>query len=224
LPAAVVVDVEAPPTLTFCAISAHIILSTYGAFIPFNLLCLKYSEFHNAAPFGAAFFIGLKENFMKITGSSIKHHKLRGQWAELRFMARAAEHGLSINKPWGDNSRYDFALEHAGKFPRMQVKSTTCRVGRSYICNLRATGNHFYTEREIDFVAAYIVPKNIWYILPFDVVAKTCSVILSPHLKVSKHGIYQEAWHLLRGEEAAKPAPQQTESPDIARDTLSDVG
>ena len=155
---------------------------------------------------------------MKITGSSIKHHKLRGEWAELRFMARAAEHGLCINKPWGDNCRYDFALEHAGKFLRMQIKSTTVRRGRSYSCNLCATGNRLYRGTEIDFVAAYIVPRNIWY-FPFDVVANICSVVLSPHLKTSKYGPYQEAWHLLRGEDAAKPANQS----HMAQDPLSDI-
>jgi PD-(D/E)XK endonuclease len=182
---------------------------------------LKYSEFHGAAPFRAAFFIGLKENFMKITGSSIKHHKLRGEWAELRFMARAAEHGLCINKPWGDSSRYDFALEHAGKFLRMQIKSTTVRRGRSYSCNLCATGNRLYRETEIDFVAAYIVPRNIWYIFPFDVVANSGSVVLSPHLKTSKYGPYQEAWHLLRGEKAPEAAIREAESPDTAADARS---
>jgi len=153
---------------------------------------------------------------MKITGSSIKHHKLRGEWAELRFMARAAEHGLCINKPWGDNSRYDFALEHAGKFLRMQIKSTTVRTGRSYICNLRAN-NQFYTGKEIDFVAAYIVSKNIWYIFPFDVVAKSGSVVLSPHLKTSKYGPYQEAWHLLRCEKGPEPGVEPTKK-TLSRD------
>jgi hypothetical protein len=38
-------------------------------------------------------------------GSRIKNSKLRGEWAELRFMTRAAEHGLMISKPWGDSVR-----------------------------------------------------------------------------------------------------------------------
>ncbi len=152
---------------------------------------------------------------MKITGASIKLTKQRGEWAELRFMARASEHGLCVNKPWGDSSRYDFAIEHAGKFLRVQVKSTTCKRGRSYICTLRASNDGFYTSDQIDFVAAYIIPKNIWYVFPMQAVSKTCrSVVLSPHLKISKYGPYQEAWHLLRGEPAAKPAPQPAESPD----------
>lgn len=144
---------------------------------------------------------------MKITGASIKHCKLRGEWAELRFMARAAEHGLCINKPWGESSRYDFAVEHAGKFFRIQVKSTTYRRRRSYICNLSASDNQFYTRNDIDFVAAYIIPKNIWYIFPMSALSKLCrSIMLSPHLKISKNGLYQEAWHLLRGEELATQA------------------
>ncbi len=34
----------------------------------------------------------------------IAHAKARGEWAELRFMTRAAELGLRVAKPWGDNS------------------------------------------------------------------------------------------------------------------------
>jgi len=61
---------------------------------------------------------------MKNKGIDIKHPKQRGEWAELRFMARAAEHGLCVTKPWGDSARYDFAVEHNGHFLRVQVKST----------------------------------------------------------------------------------------------------
>jgi len=35
-------------------------------------------------------------NFMKNKGMKIKHPKLRGEWAELRFMTRAAKHGLCV--------------------------------------------------------------------------------------------------------------------------------
>jgi hypothetical protein len=44
-------------------------------------------------------------------GADIKNHKMRREWAELRFMARAAEFGLIVTKPWGDSARYDFAVE-----------------------------------------------------------------------------------------------------------------
>jgi hypothetical protein len=138
------------------------------------------------------------KGFMKITGASIKQPKQRGEWAELRFMARASEHGLSISKPWGDSCRYDVIVGHAGEFLRVQVKSTTCRKRNSYAYHVNGRA---YTREQIDFLAVYIIPKNIWYIFPVEVISKcTRNMILSPHMKVSKHGAYIEAWHLLRCE------------------------
>ena len=54
------------------------------------------------------------EYFMKNNGMKIKHPKLRGEWAEMCFMTRAAEHGLCVTRPWGEMSRYDFAVEYKG--------------------------------------------------------------------------------------------------------------
>ena len=56
---------------------------------------------------------------------TIVHPKKRGEWVELQFVARAAHHGLTVSKPWGDTARYDFIVEHGGRFQRVQVKSTT---------------------------------------------------------------------------------------------------
>ena len=116
-------------------------------------------------------------------------------------MARASQHGLCVSKPWGDSSAYDFIIEHKGKLLRVQVKSTTHARYHSYVCCFHGHKNRRYTAEEIDFVAAYIIPKDIWFIFPIAVILKVhSSVILSPHMKVSKYGQYQEAWHLLRGE------------------------
>jgi hypothetical protein len=53
----------------------------------------------------------------------IKHAKKRGEWAELKFMAAAAEQGLCVTKPWGETAQYDFVVEHKARFVRVQVKS-----------------------------------------------------------------------------------------------------
>jgi len=50
--------------------------------------------------------------------------KLQGEWAELLFMARAAERGFSVSKPWGESQAYDVTVESGGEFLRVQVKST----------------------------------------------------------------------------------------------------
>ena len=52
--------------------------------------------------------------------------KPRGEWAELLFMARAAEHGLRVIKPYGESGRYDCVVESGGRFLRVQVKATSC--------------------------------------------------------------------------------------------------
>jgi len=126
----------------------------------------------------------------------IRHAKARGEWVELRFMTRAAELGLRVTKPWGDNAPYDFAVEYEGRFVRVQVKCTQAKRWNSYRCNLAA--NHIpYTSDQIDFIAAYVIPADTWYILPIKAVEGQPDVLLTPHRKTSKHARYKEAWHLL---------------------------
>ncbi|HXM60880.1 MAG TPA: group I intron-associated PD-(D/E)XK endonuclease [Terriglobales bacterium] len=137
---------------------------------------------------------------MKNNGMKIKHPKLRGEWAEMCFMARAAEHGLSVTRPWGEMSRYDFAVEYKGRFVRVQVKSTMFLDRGGYVVTVRGWKGK-YTGDPFDFVAAYLIPLDIWYILPGDSFRMQGSVGLYPKLKKSKYRMYKEAWHLLRGEE-----------------------
>jgi hypothetical protein len=124
--------------------------------------------------------------------------KLRGEWTELLFMTRATEHGLRVIKPWGDSSRYDFVVETGGRFLRVQVKSTSHRRGKQYICSIDGRGKNPYTADDIDFFAIYVVPLDIWYIIPVE--KSGLAINLSPHNSLSKNAAYREAWHLLRGE------------------------
>ena len=94
----------------------------------------------------------------------IPHPKARGEWAELRFMARAAEHRLCVAKPWGDMAPYDFAVEHNGRFLRVQVKCTRYQRGHSYKCNITSNGTP-YARTRLDFIAAYVIPADTWYII-----------------------------------------------------------
>src|SRR5579864_3890479 len=95
---------------------------------------------------------------MKTPGMRIKKPKQRGEWAELRFMARAAENGLSVSKPWGDSGRYDVVVDHNGQLLRIQVKSTMHKSHGSRVCNSRPDITKRYKQREFDFLAAYIIP------------------------------------------------------------------
>ena len=130
-------------------------------------------------------------------GQHIQHAKLRGEWAELRFQLRAAELGLILTRPCGDNSPYDFAVDHLGHFLRVQVKCTLQRRERnSYRCCLDHNGSP-YTPTQIDLFAAYVIPADVWYILPLAATHSQPDILLTPHRQNSKYSRYKEAWHLL---------------------------
>ena len=129
-------------------------------------------------------------------GMSIHHAKALGEWAELRFMERATARGLRVTKPWGDNAPYDFAVETAGHFLRVQVKCTRFRRGRSYKCHLDSNG-HPYRSDQIDFIAAYVIPADTWYILPIAATHGQPDVLLTPDARHGKYAKYKEAWYLL---------------------------
>ena len=127
----------------------------------------------------------------------IKHAKRRGEWAELKFMTAAAERGLCVTKPWGETSQYDFVVEHKARFVRVQVKSTGFKDRGGYSCSVRGSRGA-YVGDPFDFVAVYVVPEDVWFIIPEHVVRGRPSIALYPRLKRSKYGRYREAWGLLR--------------------------
>lgn len=134
----------------------------------------------------------------KTLGARIGDAKRRGEWAEIRFMARASAHELQVNRPWGDSSSYDFVVGHKGRFVRVQVKSTKYQEREGgYRCGLRGSGN-LYSNDAFDFLAAYVIPEDVWYIMPMKLVRGRRCVSLYPNYGKSKMGVYKEAWGLLK--------------------------
>jgi hypothetical protein len=127
----------------------------------------------------------------------IKNRKRRGEWAELRFMADAAQHGLVVSKPWGDSERYDVGVEHNGQYRRVQVKSVSYHKGLSYRCGIGCS--RAYKSSEIDFFAIFVVPEEIWYIVPVQAALATGNrtLCLTPSRKRNRYEMYRNAWHLL---------------------------
>ncbi len=128
----------------------------------------------------------------------IKDPKRRGEWVESVFMARAGEMGLAVSKPWGDSRSYDFVVGRPGRFVSVQVKSTVCRSGGGYECCLRGRGNKAYARGSFDFLAAYVVLTDAWYIIPAEKVLGRETVCLYSASRFAKYEEYREAWHLLR--------------------------
>ena len=136
---------------------------------------------------------------MKNRGMGIKHPKLRGEWVELKFMLRALELGLHLNKPWGEVVPYDFTVERRGKFLRVQVKSTMFMDRGGYSCTVRGSDGPYQGD-PFDYLAAYIFQEDMWYIIPAELVVGQGSIALYPKLRRAKYGPYKEAWELLQRE------------------------
>jgi len=140
---------------------------------------------------------------VKITDGDGRTCKQRGEWAELCFMARATDRGFNVSKPHGDSASYDVGVEDNGRFTRVQVKSTTFRRKGSFTCNIVGPKRQRYASGKLDFFAVYLVPIDVWYIIPFEIVEGNLSLNLTPR-KGHKFFQYMEGWNLLRGKEERK--------------------
>jgi len=131
-----------------------------------------------------------------------KNTKLTGERSEAAFLHRAAGLGFGVAKPWGDSLRYDFILDNVDRLSRVQVKCTESIRAQAY--ETRATytvgnGRAVYTRADIDFLAAHVVPLDIWYIIPVEVCTPAPMLRFYPHRAAKKMRLepYREAWHLL---------------------------
>lgn len=118
--------------------------------------------------------------------TTFTHFKQQGEWAELLFMARAAEHGLAIARPWGDSAPYDVAIvatNPARSRPdllRVQVKSTQCQRRHGYKCHVDSNGVP-YRPDQLDFIAAYVITVAVWFIIPIQATHGQSELFLTPH-------------------------------------------
>jgi hypothetical protein len=154
--------------------------------------------------------------------------KQRGELVEMIFMAQASYRGLGVAKPYGDSRRYDFITDTGQRLCRAQIKSTAHRSGNGFIVNA-TTGKHsreVYTARDIDFLIAYVIPRNVWYMIPvselkestFRLYPDGCRRRCSPYARFEQ---YREAWPLLGAPQThptlPPPWPIQTLPPQPRR-------
>ncbi|MGA9967535.1 MAG: hypothetical protein WBQ10_20220, partial [Terriglobales bacterium] len=86
---------------------------------------------------------------------------------------------------------------------RVQVKSTRYMGERRFSITARGCTDA-YTEDEIDFLAVYIVPLDIWYVIPVKAFTPRKCLRFYPEDEGSlgRYEKYREAWWLMTGEEA----------------------
>ena len=131
--------------------------------------------------------------------------KLMGELSELDFLRKAMGMGMIVSKPWGDSYRYDFVVDTEGRLFRAQVRSTENRFGaRGYAVHASVyVGRKIVglTAKDIDVIVAYIVSRDIWYVVPVKAFVPRKNLWFYPD--GSKKGAmfekYRDAWWVMTG-------------------------
>jgi PD-(D/E)XK nuclease superfamily protein len=126
--------------------------------------------------------------------------KRKGEAAQAAFLARATALNSGVCIPWGDSERYDTVVDFGRALFRVQVKSATAFAENRYRVKTTGASGKVYTSKEIDFFVAYIVPENIWYIIPVQAIGKRKGIRFYPTSRRQSKGEfekYREAWCLL---------------------------
>ena len=117
-------------------------------------------------------------------------------------MVKAAQKGFATAKPYGDSRRYDFILDVGQRLWRVQVKSSSAKQYGSYMVNLQRNANGEvvpYDASEIDFVVAYVMPCDAWFVIPVEAIygRQSAKLCLHGNARSGKLGKYWEAWGLM---------------------------
>ena len=132
----------------------------------------------------------------------MKNTKRRGSQYAAAFVTQALKRGLDILEPYGDYMPYDVMVQNAdGRIQRVQVKGTGTRIkGKPGYKVIAAHGNTTkvpLNPDEVDVLAAYVEPEDVWYLIPLRKIDGGVSVYLNPHSKVNgKYEVWREAWNV----------------------------
>lgn len=127
-----------------------------------------------------------------------------GDLGELAFVLAASSKGLAVSKPFGDCRRYDLIVDSGRRLLRIQVKSVyrRSREGPYKVnCSRRIGTNRLsYTIAEIDYLAAYLAPDDLWYLVPISAILIRRTISLypdgprRPRTGLAGYEQYKEAW------------------------------
>ena len=131
--------------------------------------------------------------------------KRTGELAEAAFVVKAATLGYAVSKPWGDSERYDFILDSGPRTWRVQIKCTESLNANGYQVQSTYTDQKkkgHYTAADIDVLVAYILPLDLWYVIPAHAFPESASLRFYPEGNISgrrpRFEQFREAWHLFQ--------------------------
>ena len=145
--------------------------------------------------------------------------KRMGELAELAFMYRAASEDIGVARPYGDSHPYDFLVQHGRRLARVQVKSCFTKRDRRQAGftilarhRMKKGAGLAYSREDVDFIAAYVAPCQVWYLIPVEALNGGISIRVYPGLPLGQktkrvgafYETYREAWHLLKEPDATE--------------------
>ena len=130
--------------------------------------------------------------------------KRRGSQYEAAFVTQALKRGLDILEPVGDYMIYDLMVSNsAGRIQRVQVKGTSSQIKNKPGYKIVAASGNLkkvpLNPDEVDVMAAYVEPCDVWYLIPVKKLDGGISVYLNPATKVNaKYEVWKEAWNVFQ--------------------------
>ncbi len=145
-----------------------------------------------------------RQQIIQIQAVGVPTRKRLGEAVEAAFLAKAAMLDFPLSKPWGDSRAYDFVVDGGHGMWRVQVKCATSHRGSR--CSARAAGSGpLYTKEDIDFLVAYVIAKDLWYVVPVKAFAPRATVHFNyGNRSEGMFEKYREAWCLLACEVKAR--------------------
>lgn len=131
--------------------------------------------------------------------------KQKGLMTELHCEEAFTELGITVCKPIGEDSRYDYIVDVNGKLLRIQCKTSSVGEQEDYIkfstrsarSNTQSNFTREYTEEEIDYFYTYYDGNS--YLIPVNECSSEKKLRLRPPEKKQTEGInFAEDYELLK--------------------------
>ena len=130
--------------------------------------------------------------------------KKQGEWAQEAFILEALGRDFDVLRPIGDSTSYDVATRSRKRrrFASVQVKSVSvAEPGGVYAvnCSRGSSQKKAYTPDEVDLLAVYVIPEDVWYLIPVTALRRRKKIRVCPSEPERKPRFerFREAWQLL---------------------------
>jgi hypothetical protein len=160
---------------------------------------------------------GQEEEVIDIQAVADDNCKRMGEAVEAAFLAVVCGLRIPVCKPWGDSERYDFVVDWGKGFWRVQVKGGSYHERSKYQVGAGGRGRPFVKE-DMDFVVVYIMPEDLWYIVPIEMAEGLKALWFNPRSTRARFEKYREAWCLLdcpRKGRGRRDIPARCRSEDV---------